>query len=384
MSGRPIRVLFIVPTLWVGGAERHLTTLLPRMDPARFTPSVVCIGDGEGLFAELQAAGIDARALYLGKWQAARALRKLVLISREVRPDVVVVRGYNAETLGRIAARVAGVEHTVMWVHNITNIEPRGTVRRTIDRALDRWTSGYFGVAEAQRRYLADELGYPDDKIRIIHNGVDPAQFDVNTDRGVLTEINFSEGDSVVGILGGLTPVKDHATFLRAARIVIDEMPRARFLIIGHGRLHPELVALSSELRMTANVHFTGMRSDIARLLCAIDVFALTSVSECFPIALLEAMACGRPAVCTAVGGIPEILNDGETGYLVPPKDPQQLAVRLLDLLSEPRTARRMGRAGRDRVEAEFSLDRSVEMAQRALEDVVMGQHMPSGRKVMK
>jgi len=169
-----------------------------------------------------------------------------------------------------------------------------------------------------------------------------------------------------------------------AARIVIDEMPRARFLIIGHGRLHPELVALSSELRMTANVHFTGMRSDIARLLCAIDVFALTSVSECFPIALLEAMACGRPAVCTAVGGIPEILNDGETGYLVPPKDPQQLAVRLLDLLSDPRTARRMGRAGRDRVEAEFSLDRSVEMAQRALEDVVMGQHMPSGRKVMK
>jgi glycosyltransferase involved in cell wall biosynthesis len=380
VSGRPIRVLFIFPALWVGGAERHLTTLLPRMDPARFTPSVVCIGDGEGLFADLPAAGIEARALHLGKRQAARALRELVSINREARPDVVVVRGYNAETLGRIAARVAGVKHTVMWVHNNTNIEPRGRVRRTVDRALGRWTSSYFGVAEAQRRYLTDELGYPDDKIRIIHNGVDPALFDVNTDRGVLAEFGFAERDPVVGILGSLRPVKDHATFLRAARIVIDEMPRVRFLVIGDGPVRAELEALSSELRITPNVHFASWRRDVARLLHAIDVFTLTSITECFPMALLEAMACARPAVCTAVGGIPEMISDGETGYLVPPKDPQQLATRLVDLLSNPQTARRMGQAGRDRVETEFSLDRSVEAAQRAIEDVVMGRYVLSGR----
>jgi glycosyltransferase involved in cell wall biosynthesis len=101
---------------------------------------------------------------------------------------------------------------------------------------------------------------------------------------------------------------------------------------------------------------------------------------ECFSIALLEAMACARPAVCTAAGGIPEMIDDGETGYLVPPKDPQQLATRLVELLSNPHTARRMGLAGRNRVEAEFSLDRSVELAQRAFEDVVMGQCISSGR----
>ena len=129
MNGRPIRALFVVPDLRVGGAERHVTTLLPRMDPARFTPSVVCIGEEGDLFAALPAAGIEARALHLGKRQAARALRELVSIIRRARPDVVVVRGYNAETLGRIAARVAGVEHTIMWVHNIGDAEPRGTVR---------------------------------------------------------------------------------------------------------------------------------------------------------------------------------------------------------------------------------------------------------------
>ncbi|MCW2685606.1 MAG: glycosyltransferase [Mycobacterium sp.] len=376
MNGRPIRVQFVVADMRFGGAQRHETTLLPRMDPARFTPSVICIGEEGGLFAALPAAGIEARALHLsGKRNAVRALRELVSITRRARPDIVVMRSYNAEILGRIAARITGVEHTIMWVHNIGDPKPRSRVRTAVDHALTRWTSAYFGVAEAQRRYLVDELGYPDDKIHIIHNGVDPALFEVNTDRGVLAEFGFAEGDPVVGIVAALRPEKDHATLLRAAGIVLHEMPRARFLVIGEGATRPDLEALCSELRIAPNVHFAGARGDIARLLGAIDVFALSSVTvECFPIALLEAMACARPAVCTAVGGIAEMINHGESGYLVPPKDPQQLAARLVSLLSDPQTAHRMGRAGRDRVEAEFNLDRSVAAAEQAMEDVVFGR----------
>jgi glycosyltransferase involved in cell wall biosynthesis len=374
VNGRPIRVLFVVADLRFGGAQRHETSLLPRMDPARFTPSVICIGEEGGLFSALTSAGVEARALHLGgKRNAVRALRELVSITRRARPDAVVVRSYNAEILGRIAARITGVEHTVVWVHNTADLKPRSRVRTVADHALTRWTSAYFGVAEAQRRYLVDELGYPNDKIRIIRNGVDLALFDANTDRGVLAEFGFAEGDPVVGIVAALFPWKDHATLLRAARIVIDEMPRVRFLVIGEGETRPQLETLCSYLRITPNVHFAGARDDVARLLCAIDVFALTSTSEAFPISLLEAMASGRPAVCTAVGGIPEVLVHGESGYLVPPKDPQQLAARLMSLLSDPQTARRMGRAGRDRVEAEFSLHRSVAAAEQAIEDVVSG-----------
>jgi glycosyltransferase involved in cell wall biosynthesis len=379
VNGRPIRALFVVPHLAAGGAERHVSTLLPRMDPARFTPSVVCIGwDGE-LFADVSAAGVAARALWLRRRQAARALRELISIMRRERPDVVVVSGRNAEILGRIAARVAGVAHTIMWVHNASEITPRGIVHRTVDRGLIRWTSGYFGVAEVQRRFMVHERGYPDDKIRIIHNGVDAALFDVTTRLDVLAEFGFADGDPVVGILGSLRPEKDHETFLRAARIVLDKMPRVRFLVIGDGPCRPQVEALCNELRITPNVHFAGMRRDIARMLCAVDVLAMTSTTECFPMALLEAMACARPVVCTAVGGITEIVNDGETGYLVPPKDPAQVAARLVRLLSDPQAARRMGRVGRHRVEAEFSLDRSVEGAQRAIEDVVTARYAPSG-----
>jgi len=381
MRARPIRVLFVVPALPVGGAERHVTTLLPRMDPARFTPSVICIGEEGALFPTLPAAGIEAVALRLRKRQAVRALIELVMMMRRTRPDVVMVQGYNAETLGRIAARIAGVKHTISWVHNIGDVKPRGTVRSTVDRALNRWTSGYFGVAEAQRRYLVDELGYPDGKIRIIHNGVDPAQFGIGTNRGVRAEFGFAADDPVVGIVAMLRPEKDHVSFLRAARTVVDELPRARFLIIGDGPTRPELEALCAELRITRNVHFAGSRHDVVRLLQAIDVFVLSSVTvECFPISLLEAMACARPAVCSAVGGIAEMINDGETGYLVPPKDPLQLAARLVSLLRDPLTARRMGRAARARVETEFDLDRSIAAAQQAIEDVVSGQPVLSGR----
>ncbi|GAB7068082.1 glycosyltransferase [Mycobacterium hodleri] len=382
MSARPIRLLFVVPDLMVGGAERHVTTLLPRLDPQRFTPSVVCIGDEGGLFADLVAAGVPARALHLGgKLQAGRAVAALTAIMRDGRPDVVVVRGYNAETLGRIAARVAGVAHTVMWVHNIGDATPRSTLRRNVDRALTRWTSAYFGVAEAQRRYLVDDLGYPDDRIRIIHNGVDPAAFDPTTDASPLGEFGWTAGDPVVAIVAELSPIKDHATFLRAARIVVDDMPSARFLVIGDGACRTELEGLCAELGLGSNVHFTGVRRDVGRLLRAVDVFALSSVTvECFSIALLEAMACARPAVCTAVGGIPEMIEDGRTGYLVPPSSPHQLAARIATLLSRPEAARRMGLAGRRRVVAEFSLDRSVDLAQRALEDVVADHALLSDR----
>lgn len=380
MNERRIRALFVVSGLQVGGAERHVITLLPRMDPARFNPSVVCIGEEGDLFAALPVAGIEARALHLsGKRHAPCALRALVSVTRRARPDVVMMWDYNAETLGRIAARITGVEHTIVWVHDIGGTKPRNIVRTAVDHALIRWTTAYFGVAEAQRAYLVEQLGYPEHKVRIIRNGVDPVLFDVNTDRRVLAEFGFAEEDPVVGILATLHPWKDHVTFLRAARIVVDAMPRVRFLVIGDGATRTALEAMCSELGITPNVHFAGNRDDVGRLLCAIDIFALSSATEAFPMALLEAMACARPAVCTAVGGIPEIISDGEAGYLVPPHDPQQLAAGLLRLLSDPQAARRMGRAARDRVEAEFTLDRSVAAAEQAIEDVVSCHGIRSG-----
>lgn len=371
MELNAVNVLFVVPDLPVGGAERHLTLLVSAMDKSRFRPSVICIGEEGELFGELPKDGVDARALHLGgKRNMLRSFRELAAIMRQTRPEVVVVRGYNAEILGRLAAMVSGVKHTVVWVHSLGDIGTRTRPRSLAERVLSRFTSQYFGVAEAQRSHIAEDLHCPDRKIRIIHNGVDPSSFYFDGDRSVLSEFDIDLAEPVVGIIAALRPEKDHRTLLQAARMVIDHIPTARFLIVGDGDLRADLESFAVELGITDNVRFVGTRSDVRQLLCAMDVFVLTSSSECFPISVLEAMACARPVVCSDIGGIPEMVEDGVSGYLVPPRSPGLLAARLKDLLSNPDLARRMGEAGRRRVETDFSLSQSHEAAQQAIEAV--------------
>ncbi|MCD5419365.1 glycosyltransferase [Rhodococcus pyridinivorans] len=365
---RPLRLMYVVPDLGVGGAERHVTTLLPRLDPQRFTSCAVCIGEPGALFSDLVDSSIPATALRRTKRQMMRSLVDLVREMRRFRPDSVITRGYNAETLGRAAAFLARVPHVVVWVHHCGDPEPRGPLRRLIDRCLDPITDSYFGVAEAQRAFMTDDLGYPPEKITVVHNGVDPSLYDTTDDRSVLPELGVPADAPTVGIVAALRPEKDHACFLRAARRVADVRPDTRFLVIGDGPCREDLEVISDAAGLRANVVFTGARGDIPRILRALDLVVLSSYSiECFPMALLEAMASGRPAVCTAVGGVPEMLVDGVTGRLVPARDERALADGMLELLDDPELARKMGRAARERVESEFTLHRSVEGAQTAL-----------------
>jgi len=375
MNGQTIRVLFVVPDLRFGGAEQHVATLLPRMDPQKFTASVICIGQEGDLFGQISSAGIKATALHLGrKRDALRALRALVAHMRGTRPDVVVVWGYNAEMLGRIAALVAGVQHSIVWVHAVAGAEVRTALRRWADRVLIPTTSRHFGVAEAQRPFITGDLHCPASDVQIIHNGVDPALFDVEDDRSPLREFGIDESDPVVGIVAALRPEKDHVTLFHAAARLVADVPRAKILVIGDGPCRPELEALGGELGIAQDVFFAGSRRDVARLLPAIDVFVLCSTTECFPLSVLEAMACARPVVCTDVGGIREMVEGGVTGYLVPPRDPRRLAARITEILSDPELALRMGQAGRARVESEFTVEQSVRATELAIEAVVQAR----------
>ena len=374
---RRLRVVYVVPDLGVGGAERHVMELMPRLDRSRFAPSVVCIGKRGELFSALGDAGVSAVAFGRTKRQAAMQLVDLVRVFRSTRPDVVIVRGFNAELLGRVAAAITRVPRVVLWVHNCGDIEPRSLLRRRSDRMLDRVTDAYFGVAQGQVGYLRDELGYPEHKIRVIRNGVDPTQFD-GTDRGPRASLGFGERDLVVGILAALRPEKDHETFLQAARFIAAEVPEARFLIVGDGPQRSGLEALASHLGVADRVVFAGVRQDVPAILAAMDVFVLSSFTvECFPMALLEAMASSRPAVCTSVGGVPEMIEEGVTGYLVPAKDARALADRVIRLLRSPERRRRFGAASRQRVDLHFTIRASVQETERQL----LGISSSCGRK---
>lgn len=365
---RPLRVTFVVPDLGIGGAERHVTTLAARLDPSLVVARVICLGRRGELFTDLEAAGVPGLALGRSRRQALPALRELVGELRRTRPDVVVVRGYSAELLGRTAAALARVPRTVVWVHNCDDIEPRGALRRVSDRLLEPVTDAYFGVAHRQVDYLTRDLGHPARKVTIIHNGVDPAPFDDVSGAPVRSELGLADDAPVVGILAALRPEKDHETFLEAAVLVAAEVPTSRFLVVGEGERRGELEDLAHRLGISDRVVFTGARDDVPAVLRSIDVFTLTSFTiECFPMALLEAMASWLPAVCTDVGGVGEIIDEGVTGHLVPQRDPEALARRLVPLLRSGAERRRLGDAARERVERHFTLERSVRQAEQEL-----------------
>lgn len=377
---RRIRIVHVVPDLGFGGAERHVTTLMPALDPAGFEASVICVGDEGALFDDLAKTSVSAVALGRTKRQAVQAILGLVREFRRFRPDVVLTRGYNAEMLGRIAARLCGVPVSVVWVHNCGDAEPRGRFRRAADRLLERHTAAYFGVAESQVPYMTGELGYPESKITVIHNGVDPAGFAPEDNRHALLGLPIGDGQPVVGIVARMSPEKDHALLLRAVPKVLAEVPDAKFLMIGDGPLRNKLEQQATDLGIADAVVFTGARDDIADLLRALDVFTLCSYTiECFPMSLLEAMAAGRPAVCTDVGGVGEMLADGLTGHLVPPRDPEALADRLVALLTDEPIRERMGAAARRRVEDEFSLAAGIARAEQAIRSLVPKQPVSPG-----
>lgn len=375
MTGAPKRVLFVVPTLTVGGAERHLARVLPRLDPARFTPRVVCIKDRGPMSAPLEAAGVQVTSLERGGREIHLALRDLVREARAFRADAIVTRGFNAEVLGALAAKAARVPRVIVWKHNCGEVRPRRR-ERVLSRLVNRLTHSYFGVAYGQVPYLVNDLGIRGDKVRIIRNGVDPAEFtpDRRGGRGgdAARELGIGDHDVVVGILAVLREEKDHATFLRAGRRIVDARPDARLLIVGDGPLREELEALADELALGDRVVFAGMRADVDEMLRIIDVVVLSSFTiECLPFAVLEAMGAGLPSVCTAIGGLPELIEDDETGYLVPPRDPRGLAEAVLRVVADDARREAMGDAARRRLEQHFTLDRSVAETERVLAEVI-------------
>jgi glycosyltransferase involved in cell wall biosynthesis len=158
--------------------------------------------------------------------------------------------------------------------------------------------------------------------------------------------------------VGNLYPVKGHAHLLRAMPAVVAGRPDAHLVVLGRGALHDPLLAEAATLGLSDRVHLLGHREDVARWVAAIDVFVLPSLSEGLPLSLLEAMAAGRPVVVTAVGGVPEVVQDAVTGFVVPPASPGALASRILALLRDTALSAVMGAAGQTRVRERFSVER--------------------------
>jgi glycosyltransferase involved in cell wall biosynthesis len=354
---RPLRVLLVVDSLDVGGAERHVADLALALAQRGHGVEVACSVSG-ALSEPLREAGVPVRPLIrrLAKRRVsfayARGLRRLVT-GRGF--DLVHAHVYASAVAAALATVGAGMplvitEHTeALWQD-----------RRA--RAASGWASRrarrMIAVSSVIRERLVQRDGVAPGRITVIPNAVVPA---ADGRPGTPTELPPGlRGGPLVGIVARLQPEKGVANFVKAAARVASSVPDADFLVVGDGPLREELSALAGQLGVRGRVHFLGLRSDVKALMALMDVVAVPSLTEGAPLVTLEAMAAGVPVVASKVGGIPDQIRHHKEGLLVPPGDPGSLGDALVELLRDPGRAVSMGEAGRLRATSEFGHETMV------------------------
>lgn len=364
---RPLRVMFVHTSLFVGGAEALLVDLIQRLDRRRIVPEVCCLKDIGPLGKSLSHDVPIFHHLIKHKYDAAVVWRLARLFRRRQTDAIVTIGAGDKMFWGRLAARAAGVPVIASALHSTG--WPDGLGRA--NRLLTPITDAFIAVAEPHGRYLIDVEHLPAERVHVVVNGVDTERFyPWPADSRLRSELGISPGAPVAGIVARLGSEKNHEMFLEVARRVRERVPAAQFLIVGDGVERERLERLAAELHVSDGVHFLGNRADVPQLLALVDVFLLTSHIEANPVSILEAMATGKPVVATRVGSVGESVHDGRTGYLVEPGDAARMAERVIALFEDPQFARSLGAEGRRLVVERWSVDRMVEGYQSLLEEL--------------
>jgi len=362
-----MRILFVEHKEIFGGGQVALLSLLREWHSqgAPLEPLVVC-PPRAALAARVRALNVRGETYELGAIEKTRSIAwnlaqraapttRLLETMRAFQPDALFANGAYSFLACAFAAKIARVP--VVWFEQTTTLPNDRIVRWLLGEA--RYV---IGASDAIRAQFVARAPRAQNKIVTIHNSVDPEQFraDPGLGRAVKQELGWDENARVVGTVSRLSPEKNVALFVDAARAVHAALPDVKFLIVGDGPLRAELQAQADNGSASDSIIFAGQREDVARFLNGMDVFALTSDAEGFGIAAAEAMACERAVIATQVGGLRELVVDGETGLLVPPRDVNALVNAELELLRDQAKRRAFGARGRARVEQHFALARQA------------------------
>ena len=364
----PVSVVHVAESTGWAGGERYLLALATELDRKRFRLAVIVPDDGP-LVARLHALDVETTRVPLNERLVnPGAFLALVRALQRLHPTLVQSHGARSNVYTRLAARYAGVPVVLSTVHNSLFDYEVARWRRTLYVLAERLTSPLadrvLAVSAAIARDLAERYRIDAARTVVVHNGIDAWAFrPARPPAAVRGELQIAEGRRVVVMAGRMTAQKGWDVLLEAAARLAAVRADVAWVLVGDGPLRPALTRRAAELGVAAC--FTGARSDMADVLGCADLVVLASRSEGLPFTLLEAMALGKPVVATRVGGVPEVVEEGRSGRLVPRDDPAALASAVASVLDAPDAAA-MGARGRARVEAAFTLDGMV----RAVEGV--------------
>jgi glycosyltransferase involved in cell wall biosynthesis len=377
-GGRLVRVVELLATGTNGGAQEHVYSLLSRLDRTRYEPTLISLSHGS---AERRIARLGIPVHVIEEPDDAIAVGAVATMLADIRPEVVHNHMYRAELVGtRAAIALAEAGHprpfVVGTVHSsrLRSPEDREVLRRLTPR-MDHLVA----VSRAMERKIADER--PSDvPVSLIYNGVDLVRYDHTDPCCTLREEYGMPGEAqIVGVVARLEHEKGHPTLLDAWPAVLGRVPDAWLLVVGEGSRREELEAQAAALGIAERVVFIGRRDDIPAVTAALDVAVLPSYREAQGLTILEAMALSRPVIASAVGGIPEMIEDGRTGLLVPPHDPGALAAAIVRLLTDHAYADMLARGGHDMVHERFCVELMVYAIEEIYDEGARAVRFPAG-----
>jgi glycosyltransferase involved in cell wall biosynthesis len=370
-----IRILYIFAGAGVGGGERYLLLLADKLDKNKYevlfvsTAKEKFLEEARRRSLEVLIVNMDSKFNFIAFWQIRDFIRKKKI-------TIVHTHGAGASFYGRVAAKWAAVPILVTTVHNSLYDYPISRPKRGIYVFIDRLTARLCDkiicVSDAIKDDLIKKSKLPQEKVLTIHNGIDIESFNKNIDASYLErEFNVKPHDRKIGIVGRLTHQKGHVYFLKAAAELTKAFPDIKCFIVGDGDLKDELMRTAQRLAVSPHCIFTGDRTDIPELLSFFDVFVLSSISEGFPMVLLEAMSAGCPVVASAVGGVPELIQDGIDGILVPAQSHEALSEAITDLLNDKNKRENIRFAARKTVEEKFNADMMIKSVEKLYDSLM-------------
>jgi glycosyltransferase involved in cell wall biosynthesis len=342
-----MKVLQVITPSRIAGAERSTTSLCEHLARAGHEVVVVCKA-GHPLVQVMRGVGLEVREARIGGKLNLTAAVRLARLARAMGAEVIHTQLSTAALWGSVAGRLAGVP-VVAHVRALNSM----TCYRLADRVI--------AISHAVKRHL-EAQGMPGDRIDVVYTGLDPARYTAPLSRAAAkAQLGIAADRPAVGVVAHLTAKKGHAPFLEAAARVAEQHPHVLFLLLGEGPEREALAARARQLGLKERVRFLGFHADVLPFYAAMDVVVLPSIAgEGLPRTLLEASFLGIPVIGTALSGTPEIIADGETGFVVPPGAVGPLAQRIAQLIEDASLRERFGAAGTARIRERFTLSAMV------------------------
>lgn len=375
-----VKVLHVITCLDTGGAEMMLYRLVSHTDRDRFQTEVVSLIDAGPIGPKIEALGVPVRSL--GMRQGVPnplAVLRLATWLRQDPPDVIQTWMYHSDLVGGLAAKLAGGMPVAWGIHS-SNLDPQGSKRTTIWTAkisarLSRWLPARIVCCSEVSQRIHAQLGYAADRMVVIPNGFDLTAFvpDPGARQSVRKELGIPPEAVLIGSVARFDPQKDHRNFVQAAGELDTRIPESHFLLCGTGITweNTKLAGWIDAEDIRDRCHLLGRREDVPRLMAALDIATTSSAyGEAFPLVVGEAMACGIPCVVTDVGDSGIIV--GDTGIVVPPRDPQALAAgwsQLLEMSQEERF--QLGLVARQRIMEKYSMEKITKQYEGVYESLV-------------